>query len=122
MAAKQSEQRGAKGKSAPAGMKLGPALTLANAGEVAEALRAALAGGGKVVTLDATAVGEVDLAGLQLICATHRAAARDGRALEIVAGTGGARCVALAAAVTALGFGRDLGCGEHCLCREVAHG
>ena len=66
MAAKQSE-RGAKGKSAPAGVKLGSALTLANAGEVAETLRGALAGGGKV-TLDATAVGEVDLAGLQLIC------------------------------------------------------
>jgi chemotaxis protein methyltransferase CheR len=48
MAAKQSEQRGAKGRSAAAGVKLGPALTLANAGEVAEGLRAALAGDGKV--------------------------------------------------------------------------
>jgi hypothetical protein len=121
MAAKQSEQRGAKGRSAPAGVKLGPALTLANAGEVADALRAALAGDGKV-TLDATAVGEVDLAGLQLICAAHRTAARDGRELEIVAGTGGARCAAVAAAVSALGFGRDLGCGERCLCREAARG
>ncbi len=121
MAAKLSERRAAAAASASSLVKLGPALTLANAGEVKEALQSALAAGGKI-TLDATAVDEVDLAGLQLICATHRAAARDGREVEIVAGTGGARCAALAAAVGALGFGRDVGCGDRCLCREVARG
>jgi len=124
MAANQSGQRGENGGvsgSASSGVRLGPALTLANAGEVAETLREAMAGDGKI-TLDTSAVGEVDLAGLQLLCATHRAAAREGREVEIVAGKGGARCAALTAAVSALGFGRDVGCGERCLCREVARG
>ena len=102
-------------------MKLSPSLTLANAGEVKEALQAALAGAGKI-TVEAAAVTEVDLAGLQLICATHRAASRAGRELEIVAGAGGAPCAALTAAIGALGFGRDVGCGDQCLCREVARG
>ena len=118
MAAKQSQRRDVKGGASSSLVKLGPALTLANAGEVKEALQAALAGDG-TITLDATAVDDVDLAGLQLICATHRAAARDGREVEIA---GGARCAALVAAVGALGFGRDVGCGERCLCREVARG
>jgi anti-anti-sigma regulatory factor len=126
MAAKKTEQRGEKGGAAPSpapasassGVKLGPALTLASAGAVKEALQAALAGQGPI-NLDASAVDEVDLAGLQLICATHRVAARDGRELDLA---GGARCAALVAAVGALGFGRDVGCGDRCLCREVAHG
>jgi anti-anti-sigma regulatory factor len=118
MAANQKDQRNEKGGGAPAGVKLSPSLTLANAGEVKEALQAAMTGTGRI-TVDATAVSEVDLAGLQLICATHRAAARDRRELEIVGGPG---CSALTAAIGTLGFGRDVGCGERCLCREVARG
>ena len=105
----ESEQRAAV-------LKLGASLTLANAGEIRETLVAAVAGGDKI-TVDASAVEEVDLAGLQLICAAHRAAAHGGRALEIAG-----RCAALADAIGALGFGRDVGCGEPCLCREVARG
>jgi anti-anti-sigma regulatory factor len=118
MAAKKSEQRGEKGGAASSSVRLGPALTLANAGEVKEALQAALAADGKI-TLDASAVAEADLAGLQLICAIHRAAAREGRELQVA---GGADCAALVAAVGALGFGRDVGCSDRCLCREVIHG
>jgi ABC-type transporter Mla MlaB component len=121
MAANQKDQRNEKGQGAPSAVKLSPSLTLANAGEVKVALQAALAGAGKI-TVDATAVTEVDIAGLQLICATHRAASRARRELEVVAGLGGARCAALTAAIGTLGFGRDVGCGDHCLCREVARG
>ena len=115
-----NERKMGKASAAPAStsyseVKLGPALTLANAGEVKEALQAALAGDGKI-SVDATDVAEVDLAGLQLVCATYRAAARAGREVEI------ASCAALTAAIGALGFGRDVGCGERCLCREVARG
>jgi len=102
----------------PQVVKLGPSLTLANADDIKEALRAALAGEGRI-TIDASAVDEVDLAGLQLICATHRAAARAGRELEVA---GGLRCAALTEVIGALGFGRDVGCGDRCLCREVARG
>lgn len=118
MAAKEKDQRQKKGGAAPSGVKLSPSLTLANAGEVKEALQSALAAGGPI-TVDATAVTEVDLAGLQLICATHRAAAREGRALEMA---GGADCAALTAVIGALGFGRDVGCGDRCFCREVTRG
>lgn len=121
MAANQKDQRNDKGGAAPSGVKLSPSLTLANAGSVKEALQAALAGTGPI-SVDATAVTEVDLAGLQLICATHRAAAREGRALEIVVGGGGDGGAALAATIGTLGFGRDVGCGERCFCREVARG
>jgi anti-anti-sigma regulatory factor len=111
-AGKESEQRAA----GAAVVKLGASLTLGNAGEIKETLAAAVAGGGKI-TLDAGAVEEIDLAGLQLICAAHRAATHDGRELEIAG-----RCAALTDAIGALGFGRDVGCGERCLCREVARG
>ena len=121
MAANQKDQRKEKGGGAPSGVKLSPSLTLANAGEVKEALQAALAGAGKI-TLDASAVTEVDFAGLQLICAAHRAVSRAGREVEIVVGAGGAQCTALTAAIRTLGFGRDVGCADHCLCREVARG
>jgi len=121
MAAKGTDQHKDKTGGAPSGLKLSPSLTLANAGEVKEALRSALAGGGPI-TIDATAVTEVDLAGLQLICATHRATSRAGRELEIVVGGAGADCAALTAAIGNLGFGRDVGCGNRCFCREVARG
>jgi ABC-type transporter Mla MlaB component len=116
MPAKGSKRR--PGASAPTVVKLGPALTLANAGDIKQALQAALDVDGKIA-VDASAVDEVDLAGLQLICATHRAAAQAGRELEFA---GGLRCAALTDAIGALGFGRDVGCGERCLCREVARG
>ncbi len=111
-AGRESEQRAA----GPAVVKLGASLTLATAGDVKDALAAAVAGDGKI-TVDASAVEEIDLAGLQLICATHRTAVHAGRDIEIAG-----RCAALTEAIGALGFGRDVGCGERCLCREVARG
>ena len=101
-------------------LKLESTLTLASVSEVREKLRAALASGDPI-TVDAEALDEIDLAGLQLLCAAHRGAARQGQTLEVL-GAGGSACPAIEQAVAALGFGRDAACNGRCLCREVARG
>ncbi len=56
MAANQKDQRKEKGRGAPSGVKLSPSLTLANAGEVKEALQAALAGAQTIAQDEETCV------------------------------------------------------------------
>src|SRR5882724_5744947 len=96
---------------------LGASLTLANVADAKLALAAALAGGA-AVTVDASDLAEIDVAGVQLLCAAQRGAARQGRALTITGATvpGGAaargrgglaaRLPVVARAIADLGFGR----------------
>ena len=90
---------------------LGTSLTLANAGEAKQALLKALQGN-RSVTLDASALTEVDVAGLQLLCAAHRFAAANGKK---VAWARGER-PAVATTAAAAGFGSGRGCAVGCLC------
>jgi anti-anti-sigma regulatory factor len=62
-------------------LKLKAELSIAGAAELKAALLAALAAEGPV-SLDASAVTAVDLAGLQLLCAAHKSAALAGKALS----------------------------------------
>jgi len=102
---------------------VGPELTLASVGPIKEALGQALAGGGAVV-IDASGLAEVDFAGLQLLCAAHRGAARRGCGLRVTgaAGAAGASVPSIARAISELGFGRDAACVDGCLCKEATRG
>jgi hypothetical protein len=107
---------------------LGKALTLATVADVKVALSAALAGDGPV-EIDARDLDDIDVAGLQLLCAAHRGASRQKRALTVTgAGAPGApgglaaRLPVVARAISDLGFGRDAGCVDGCLCKEATRG
>jgi anti-anti-sigma regulatory factor len=91
--------------------KLGSSLTLANAGEVKQAL---LSGLHKTValSLDAGVLTDVDVAGLQVLCATHRLATAQRKTVRFVAGP----LPGLAAAAAKAGFGPGRGCAPDCLC------
>jgi ABC-type transporter Mla MlaB component len=113
----------------------GAALTLATVADVKQALCAALAAGG-AVPIDASNLAELDLAGLQLLCAAQRGAAQQGRALSITgaaadraAGAATDRATGLATslpvvarAIADVGFGRDATCVDSCLCKEATRG
>ena len=92
-------------------LKLGSSLTLANAGEIKQALLSGLHKT-KVLTLDAGALTDVDVAGLQVLCATHRLAVAQGKTVAFVAGP----LPGLAAAAAKAGFGPGRGCASDCLC------
>lgn len=91
---------------------LGPELTVRGAPEIQQTLLAALADGG-AVALDLGAVREVDLTGLQLLCAAHRWAAARGGDLRL---SGAAPAVA--AAARRAGFTRSRGCRPGCFWAE----
>jgi anti-anti-sigma regulatory factor len=76
-------------------------LTIARAPELRALLLSALDGEGPL-EIDARAVTEVDLAGLQVLCAAGRSARARGRPLTL---TREARSEALARAVATAGFG-----------------
>ena len=93
-------------------------LTVSSAIEVKEALLAAL-GGHARVEIDARAVVDVDVAGLQLLCAAHRSAVALGRSLAF---TQAGRGAALEAALSGAGLLRHQGCRSGCLLEEPRHG
>ena len=90
---------------------LGTSLTVANAGEIKQALLG-LVHANQTVQLDASALTEVDVAGLQLLCATHRFATAQGKAVDWARGD---RAGWKQAAATA-GFVGGRGCAANCLC------
>jgi anti-anti-sigma regulatory factor len=94
-------------------LKLGSALTLANASEIKQALLSGLHKT-KALTLDAGALTDVDVAGLQVLCATHRLAVAQGKTVGFVPGP----LPGLAAAAAAAGFGPGRGCAPDCLCAQ----
>jgi anti-anti-sigma regulatory factor len=105
------------GDSAEMVVNFGTSLTLANVGEMKQRLLDAL-GSREPLSLDATTLDEIDVAGLQLLCATHRHAAARGTKVRFV---GGAR-PDMAATARAAGFAPGRGCAADCLCAEVGRG
>lgn len=82
-------------------LELPEELTIARAAELKAQLLSAMEGG-EALELSARAVSEVDVAGLQLLCAVRRTAlARR----STVAFSAGSRSAALVLAVAAAGFG-----------------
>jgi anti-anti-sigma regulatory factor len=92
-------------------LKLGRGLTLANAGEVKQALLNGLQNT-EALSLDAGDLTDVDVAGLQVLCATHRLAVAQGKTVAFVKGP----LPGLAAAAARAGFGPGRGCAPACLC------
>ena len=92
-------------------------MTLANVNEVKRAVIESLQGlsGNETLGLDGAALGDVDLAGLQLLCATSRLAAAQGKRVVFTAPPG----LALARTANDAGFGPDRGCPADCLCMGV---
>jgi ABC-type transporter Mla MlaB component len=66
----------------PKFVRFSGAFTFAAAEEILHTLRAAISDSARLC-LDLSAVSEIDLAGLQLICAAHRSAHEVGASLEI---------------------------------------
>ncbi len=71
------------------------------------------------VQLDGRAVREVDVAGLQLLCAARRQAALFGKSIGFAPECRGA---VIEAAMTAVGLARPRPCDSHCLCVLVGRG
>lgn len=99
-------------------VKLAGGVTLARASEVKAELLDALTGASRL-HLDLTAVDEMDVAGVQLLCALHRSAVRQGKGLEI---TAEGRSTLVAELSRAVGFPRHKGCAEGCLWQEGTRG
>ena len=97
--------------------KLGEGLTIANAREVKQALLEGLQGH-DALSLEACALAEIDVAGLQLLCATHRFAIARGKQVSFAPGPR----PGLAAAAAKAGFAPGRGCPADCLCAEVSRG
>jgi anti-anti-sigma regulatory factor len=95
-------------------LTLPQALTIVQVVEFRKALLAALEAGGDL-ELDAGALQETDVAGLQLLEATHRSAVARGLRLRFTAGGRGV----LDAAATGLGLRLA---ADRSLWREVTHG
>ena len=101
------------------GARLRGALTIARAEELKRLLLVALSGTDDVL-LDVEAVTEVDLTGLQLLCAAHRAALQAGRRVVLDY----TRSPLLAETLLKAGYMRHAGCMAHenCLWAEAPHG
>ena len=106
--ASKTSKRGRKGYMV---VKLGSSLTLANAGEIKQALLSGLQKT-EALSLDAGALTDLDVAGLQVLCATHRMAVAQGKSVRFVAGP----LPGLSAAAAKAGFGPGRGCAPDCLC------
>lgn len=87
-------------------LKVEGGMTIARVGLLRESLLQGLAEAERM-TLDLTGVEEVDVAGLQLLCATHRFAVAQGKSVSIEG------CdKRLRELVRAVGFDRGTLCGE----------
>lgn len=88
-------------------LKVSGSLTIQYAGEMREALLAAFAKG-DAVTVDIHALKNVDVNGLQLLCAAHRTSIGQNKRLTVIGTTKG-----LVAEVAQLaGFFRHTGCAQ----------
>lgn len=96
-------------------VKLEGELTLARASEIKPLLVDAVAQGGDL-DIDVSAITEVDVAGLQLLCATHRCLDRKGRSLNIAGAS-----EAFRAGTARAGFNGEVACLASCIWRKV-HG
>jgi ABC-type transporter Mla MlaB component len=92
-------------------VNLGPSLTLANVNDVKEALLDSLSAG-DAVALDGSTLNEVDVSGLQLLCATQRMASSQKKRVTFTGPVG----PGLMLARNNAGFGPDRGCPADCLC------
>lgn len=88
-------------------------LTVVEVASIRDQILAAF-GEADTVTIDITAVTTIDIAGVQLLCACHRYAAKHGQTVRLQAG--GNRL--LSAVVSQTGMERNFGCdpqwGEDC--------
>ncbi len=66
-------------------LKVSGGVTISEAGDLHEALTAALACAGEL-QVDLSDIAGIDLTGLQLLCAAHQSALRDGKSLYITDG------------------------------------
>jgi anti-anti-sigma regulatory factor len=86
---------------------IGGEMTILNAGEIRNALLVAFSEG-EEVCLDLGKVTEVDLAGLQLLCAAHRTAMADKKQFSI----SGIDNEVIECVIQDAGFLRHTGCAE----------
>ncbi len=84
---------------------VGGAMTIRHGLEIKEALKDAMAAGESLV-IDLQGVTEIDLIGMQVICATHRSFMAQGRQLSVVR----AGNQAIDTVVRTGGFARHTGC------------
>lgn len=97
-------------------LRVAGSLTLGNAVQFKEALVASLAAA-QEITLDLSGMTTMDLSGLQLICAAHRSADRDGKLFTVQGGSAGYRSYLGNAGV--LGpEGNACGTARRCLWRD----
>lgn len=94
-------------------VKLEGELTLTRASEIKPCLMAALTEGGDV-DLDCSAVTEVDVAGLQLICGLHRYLDAQKRGLRLVG-----QVQLLLTASKRAAFSGEAACSPTCVWRKV---
>lgn len=87
-------------------------MTIADAGGLAGCIRTAMDGHDELV-LDVRGVTEVDLAGLQIVCAAHLSSAESGRTLTVRGGADGPLATAASAAGLA-SHGQDPAHGSGC--------
>jgi len=80
-------------------------MTIQNAGEIRSALLEAFAGV-EVLSLDMADVTEIDLAGLQLLCAAHRTSTTDKKSFSI----SGTENETVKSMIRDAGFDRHTGC------------
>jgi hypothetical protein len=99
-------------------VKLPSELTLTHAAEIREMLLPVLRSR-QPLEIDAQAVTDVDVAGLQLLCSLHRASATQGTA---VAFNGSGRGPCIQEAHKSAGFPRHVGCTAGCLWMEPSRG
>lgn len=92
-------------------LKLSGGVTIGDAAALQSALVAGLEGGSELL-VDLSGLTGVDLSGLQLLCAAHQSAVRDGKALHL---TDGGNTIFREKAAAA-GFLRDAGCVRDTSC------
>ena len=88
-------------------LKLTGKLTIQRASELAASIGQAIAGEEHAVVLDLAAVTSVDVTFLQILCAAHHSARRDGKTLSIVSPS-----EALLRAANTAGFERKQPCSK----------
>lgn len=88
-------------------LKVSGEVTIRDARGFHEALLAALEGANEL-RVDLRGMTDIDLAGLQLLCAAHHSAGRAGKSLEIVDGGN----TTFRDMATGAGFRRHAGCGR----------
>jgi hypothetical protein len=99
-------------------VKLPSEMTLGHATEIRTMLLPALASH-EAIELDAQAVTDVDVAGLQLLCSLHRSAVKQKTPIAFLGGTRGAP---IQEAEQRAGFARHIGCAAGCLWEEKKRG